>query len=84
MRLRRRPQGRIPLKLRPTVWTVLITQPGDFDGPPSKWTGEGIVGLHHWLLDVKPEPLAEVTMIRNGKTIYHGSWQNLADEQTLW
>jgi hypothetical protein len=77
VRLRRRPQGRVPLRIAPTHWEMTVRD--------ESWSGDSLSGLRHWLLEVKPQPLDPVTMTRNGKRIFEGPWSGmLADEATLW
>lgn len=77
MRLQRRPQGRIPVRLAPTKWEILIE--GD-----RYWTSGTLVGLHHWLIENKPADDDLTSIWRNDKLIYEGTWKALAGDGTLW
>lgn len=77
MRLQRRPQGRIPIRLAPTKWEFLIEGEHYF-------TTSSLSGLHVWLLEQDLQPDSLVDIWRNDRHIYAGPWQGLVGDGTLW
>lgn len=73
---RKRTQGRVPIRVTPTQWGAQVK--GQF------WAGTAIKDMMHFFLHAKPLPTDVVDIWRNGKHIFHGSWDGLADDPTLW
>lgn len=76
-RLPRRTQGRIPIRLTPTHWAAMINS-------RECWAGDSVKDLVKFLVFAKPQPLDVVDLYRNGRHIFHGTWDGIADDPTLW
>lgn len=80
MRFRKRPQARIPIRLKSTQWAISLNH----EGETRTWHGDRLAGLHRWLLEVKPAPTDPVLIWRNERLIFAGSWDGLTGDGTLW
>lgn len=76
MRLHRRTQGRIPVRLAPTQWMITVRG--------LRWEGDSLTGLHRWLIVNQPHADDQVEIWRNNRCIYRGTWNSLVADPTLW